>query len=314
MKPLKREVFDVGQLMSQFPPVCESLRQRFVFELAGAISPAPGGQLHVARWSEAGHQEDVVGASTFRVEPRPFAYPKSAIEHEVHWHVSFADPQLAQTGDPSIVEQDALQTAEHPALGSLHEALAAQRQPLQAGTSALATSPITITGVERRCAITCPPGHLLSQASARELRSATRILTSPTASNILAMGALPQRFGRYRLSEIPAILKVAMTSFNAARVESRRLDAAVSRTVIHTGFWGCGIFRGNCMLMTILQALAADNVGVDLVFWAFDKAGARIARAGLTHYKSLASGRVSIPELMAELEADGYGWGFAEAN
>ena len=74
------------------------------------------------------------------------------------------------------------------------------------------------------------------------------------------------------------MLHTAFSGFTAARVESNRIQPGYWQTVIHTGFWGCGAFGGNRVLMTMLQSLAADLAGVEMIFWAFDDQGVDLVR------------------------------------
>ncbi len=49
--------------------------------------------------------------------------------------------------------------------------------------------------------------------------------------------------------------------------------------MIHTGFWGCGAFGGNRVLMTTLQILAAEMAGLErVVFHTGDASGSRHQR------------------------------------
>jgi hypothetical protein len=47
---------------------------------------------------------------------------------------------------------------------------------------------------------------------------------------------------------IEFVLATAFTGFSAARLESARLNPSPV-VAIHTGFWGCGAFGGNRVLM-----------------------------------------------------------------
>ena len=61
------------------------------------------------------------------------------------------------------------------------------------------------------------------------------------------------------------MLLTAHTGFRAAVLESKRVSAsgAGPTVVVHTGWWGCGAFGGNRVLMAVLQLIAAETAGVD---------------------------------------------------
>jgi Poly (ADP-ribose) glycohydrolase (PARG) len=47
----------------------------------------------------------------------------------------------------------------------------------------------------------------------------------------------------------------------------------MTSVAVHTGYWGCGAFGGNRVLMALLQVLAAGSAGLDqLVFHVGDPA------------------------------------------
>ena len=144
--------------------------------------------------------------------------------------------------------------------------------------------------------------------------AATKALVPPTISNILAMAAPPWGNGDYTEQEIAYVLNAAFTGFSAARRESRRFAGASSRAVIHTGFWGCGAFGGNRSLMTILQAMAGDLAGVDIVFWALDQAGLQTSRDAYQLYLQLRGDTESVSQILDELLQRRFQWGESDGN
>ena len=144
--------------------------------------------------------------------------------------------------------------------------------------------------------------------------AATKALVPPTISNILAMAAPPWGNGDYTEQEIAYVLNAAFTGFSAARRESRRFARTFSRAVIHTGFWGCGAFGGNRSLMTILQAMAGDLAGVDIVFWAFDQAGLQTSRDAYQLYLQLRGDTESVSQILDELLQRRFQWGESDGN
>jgi len=268
-------------------------------------------------------QGQVETRARFVARPGLFAYapPTGPV---VEWHVNFADPHLFVAYGSVLLAQDELQVAEHPILGSLYEALDAAGRTPSTLDDRDRPRPVTITGVQRRCAIDTLPrpeagrphglyGNAFGRATERQILAATSALAIPTISNILAMAALPGGYGEYNDAEIRYILNTAYTGFCAARQESERLAPSVE-TVIHTGFWGCGAFGGNRTLMTILQSLAADLAGVELVLWAFDDAGIRVVVEGRNCYETLLLSSNEVNAIVRALVDQGFAWGASDGN
>src|SRR5262249_17357234 len=145
-------------------------------------------------------------------------------------------------------------------------------------------TPVLVRGVERRCRIATNPdaeqgrprglyGNNFAEAPAEAVARATTPIDPPTYTNTLAMEAPDGGWGAYRRQEIEYILSTAYTGFSAARIESAQVREP-PRVVIHTGFWGCGAYGGNRVLMALLQLLAARLAGIDrFVFHTGDAAG-----------------------------------------
>jgi hypothetical protein len=157
-------------------------------------------------------------------------------------------------------------------------------------------------------------GNAFARAPRKHIIAATKALMPPTITNILAMAAPACGYGDYTEQEIAYILNAAFTGFSAARRESRRIAGRSSRTVIHTGFWGCGAFGGNRSLMSILQALAGDLAGVDIVFWAFDKPGLQTAHDAYELYLRLRDNSAFVSKVINELLRRRFRWGESDGN
>ena len=95
-------------------------------------------------------------------------------------------------------------------------------------------------------------GNRFAAASPATLRGAVRRIAPPTVSNIVAIAAPRPATGPYTEAQIRRILTSATTGYAAAVAETARLHPG-ARVVIHTGFWGCGAFGGNRVLMVALQ-------------------------------------------------------------
>jgi hypothetical protein len=254
-----------------------------------------------------------------------FTYAQNPASAAVEWHMNFADPQLFIAYGSALLAQDELQVAEHPLLGSLREALVSLGKEPETVDANGRPTPITISGVQRRCAIDTAPspkegrprglyGNAFARAPVEKVIAATRPLSPPTISHILAMAAPSGGYGLYRREEIVYAVSAAHSGFSGARAESGRLAATASRTVIHTGFWGCGAFGGNRVLMTILQALAADLADVDVVFHAFDDAGVALAERARARYERLRASTSTVAQVLDALMEQRFSWGESDGN
>ncbi len=119
--------------------------------------------------------------------------------------------------------------------------------------------------------------------------------------------------GRYDRATIARILVTAYTGFRAAVLESERQRGHPGPVAVHTGFWGCGAFGGDRVLMALLQAIAAAMAGVDrLVFHTFDRAG---TRALAQSRKTLAgTGEIETDRLIDRIVDLGFRWGVSDGN
>jgi hypothetical protein len=153
-----------------------------------------------------------------------------------------------------------------------------------------------------------------ARATADGVRQVTTLIDPPTISNIVAIVAPYGGFGRYQREEIRLAISTAYSGFRAAVLESRRSAGPDALVVIHSGFWGCGAFGGNRVMMTLLQLLAADMAGVaGLVFHVGDPSG----RTSVECAQALAPGlatATSATELIAHAEALGLVWGVSDGN
>jgi hypothetical protein len=66
--------------------------------------------------------------------------------------------------------------------------------------------------------------------------------------------------------------------------------------------------------MTILQALAADLIGVEIVFWAFDPSGLQTARDAHQIYLRKRGKSASVSSLLHDLLQRRFKWGKSDGN
>ena len=160
-------------------------------------------------------------------------------------------------------------------------------------------------------------GNAFADAGSDAVRRATTAIDPPTISNIVAATAPAGGYGRYRKDQIEYVLATAYSGLHAAVLESRRGTGSSGGVIIHSGFWGCGAFGGNRVMMTLLQALAAEMAGIDrLVLHIGDSSGrAPVDQAGTLLRDVLAEpDTMSTNELIGRIESLGLQWGQSDGN
>ncbi|HEY1813422.1 MAG TPA: hypothetical protein VGG74_13815 [Kofleriaceae bacterium] len=257
METLLRVTFEAAEFLRAHPPRLRDAHKQLVYELAG---PQTAGTIEVTRWrvaevSAALHATELIAA------PGYYEYGDDAAT----WHVNFADPYLFYAYGSGLLAQDELQCAEHPALGSIREALGSRALTEEDG----APTPVLVASVERRCVLDTAPnaarpyglyGNRFAAAPAEHIRAAVTPLRPPTRTNLVAIAA-PTGSGRYTRPVLENIAVTAYTGFAAAVHESARLWPGAP-VEVRTGFWGCGAFGGNRVVMSSLQIFAARLAGV----------------------------------------------------
>ncbi len=324
-QPLERRTFEAGSLFAAHPPVLHDRNKKVVLEIACPPGSSHGGQVVTSRWAAMPLPGRFTpGQAVERVVRHAGFYdyrPVLAAAGAVEWHVNFADPHLFFAYGSSLFAQDEIQVAEHPILGALREALQAE------GAAALTVergrpTPILVAGAQRRCHVATDPdpaegrprglyGNEFGRAPAEAVRRATRRIDPPTVTNLVAMAAPAGGHGPYSGEQITHVLETAFSAFRAAVLES-----GAGPVAIHTGFWGCGAFGGNRVLMAMLQVIAAGAAGVDrLVFHAPGESGAAALDAALRLTRgNLAGAPSSAAELVSRIAAMAFAWGESDGN
>jgi hypothetical protein len=318
-----RRAFDAAALVSESPPRFSHKNKILVHRLAAA-GAAPRGQMVYSRWRAMPLPETVPAAvPVYEVKEDVFGYEPAAGAEA--WTLNFADPNLFFAYGSALLAQDELQVLEHPALGSLCEALRASTDPrlrpvtVEDGES----TPVLVRGVERRCALATDPdpiegrplglyGNRFARAGEDAIRRALRVIAPPSTSNILAMSAPPGGRGPYAEGEIRSVLVTAYTGFRAARIESG------GPVAVSTGHWGTGAFGGDKVLMTALQLLAARLAGVErIVYHTVDAAGSAAYEEGrrLVQERLLPPGDTPrVDEVVSAVAGMGFVWGVSDGN
>jgi len=330
---LCRRAFDTDKLVKDFPPRLQDRNKQIVYRLACPPGCRHGGQLMFSRWRKMPLPRTVpAGGRQTKFEAREdvFGYePLPDGNSKVEWYLNFADSHLFCAYGGPLFAQDEMQVAEHPALGSLREALVrSDLKPLT--TEDNQPTPVLVKGVERRCAIATEPnanegrllglyGNHFARASPDAIERATRPIHPPTLSNLIAMAAPSYGQRAYSLEEIEYILATAFTGFTATRFESAPENSSTSaEVVVHTGFWGCGAFGGNRVLMTLLQLLAAGLSQIDhLVFHTHLPAGSAAFQQAreILHDDIFRQGHpVEVASLLKQIQEMRFQWGVSDGN
>ena len=113
-------------------------------------------------------------------------------------------------------------------------------------------------------------GNAFARASDEQLRKAFSRIPSQ-AVNLIAIEAPSYGAGRYTPEQVRYILTACYTGFKAAQILANKTHAMNTaststdsfRTIIHTGWWGCGAYGNNRQMMLITQMLAAHWAQVD---------------------------------------------------
>lgn len=312
-----RRSWEADELVRRWPPKFAHPNKKVLYDVACPPGTRHGGTVNSSRWTGGRLPTDVPQVRVTEVTGRPgfFVYaPPATGDATVHWHLNFADAHLFYAYGSSLFAQDELQTAEHPALGSLREALLGDGN---AGCAPLTEdeqgpTPVLVSGVERRCHVDTDGlyGYRFAGAPAERLREATQRLDPPTISNILAIAAPSSGRGAYKEEEIARILRTAWAGFVAAREE------AAAPVTIHTGFWGCGKFGGNRILMTALQIVAAHLAGTEhIVFHLGQNAGdAHFFEAGCGMADALLAERPTTLHVIGAVVDQRLMWGKGDGN
>lgn len=317
---LYRRTWPAADLVAAHPARIHHPHKQLLYDVAALTGP-PAGAVSISRWGPNPLPEALTGDIGIAEAPGYFSYDDPE-PGEVDWHQNFADVHVFGFYAGGLYAQDEMQVAEHPVLASVHEALAAERQALTEDASG--PTPVLVAGVERRVTVDTEPsldpgrmaglyGNRFAAASTATLRSAVKRVAPPTVSNILAIAAPRPGSGRYTAAQIRGVLQTAYTGYAAGVAESARLHPG-AKVVVHTGFWGCGAFGGDRVLMVALQTVAARLAGVHtLVFHVGDRTGLHdTAEARRALARLPASGPVE--GFVTAVEAAGFQWGRSDGN
>lgn len=323
LTPIDRFSWPAAQLIAAHPPQFRHPNKRAVHDLACPPGAVHSGTVTVTRWEALPLPTSVPARLPVLEERLGFFVYGTAPAGGVAWHQNFADPELFGFYAGGLFAQDEMQVSEHPALASVRDAL------LTAGARALTVeygqpTPVLVAGVERRCAVDTAPsrdaqrsfglyGNRFGAATPAVVRAATRVLQPPTITNLLAMAALGGGRGAYTREDINWMLRNATTGYTAAVAESKARAPGATVTM-HTGFWGCGAFGGNRVLMTVLQAVAARLAGMDMLVMYFgDSSGLPPVTEARALVAEIEAG-AAVADVVEDLVARDFRWGASDGN
>jgi hypothetical protein len=326
LDPSYRKTFELRDIIDRYPPRLSDPNKALVFSICSPPQSQHSGKVTVTRWVASTLPEIFLRreqATSILQRIGYFTYDAPAAER-MDWHLNFAHSDLFCAYGGPLFAQDEMQVAEHPACGSLRQALI-DCGCLPATVGLDGPTPILIQGVERRCSIATDPspedhrpfglyGNAFARASEIAIRKAVSLISPPTRSNLIAIEAPFGGHGKYTAEEINYVLLTAFTAFEAAVRETKAVASSL-QTVIHTGYWGCGAYGGNRELMAILQTVCAYLAGVDqLIFYTGEDL--KPFTAALSTLENLAPLNEPIPlETLAQRLLDRkFDWGESDGN
>ena len=335
--------FDLAQLASDYPPVWRHPHKQAIHDLVRRECGQLTGVMRYTRWQMSPLPHELqLHACDVQAEPGFFTYTES---NPGIWHMNFADPRVFAAYGSHLMAQDEWQVLEHPSLASLREALLYAEHPALTRQGGVST-PVLISNVPRQCAIdlsggatseTTPLsswwrslfkatqssvtsgslyGNAFAAASSTDVLRATKVLNPPTPSHIIALAA-PTGTGAYSTRQITDILQTAFSGFSAAVLESARHGVAAAHVSIHTGWWGCGAFGGNRVLMALLQILAAKMAGVGRIVFHIGSESDRYHFNDALSFLDLVTAQAAtndVPAIVVEIEALRFHWGQSDGN
>ncbi|MBS4040970.1 MAG: hypothetical protein KGZ81_16410 [Flavobacteriales bacterium] len=324
VNPKERLSFKSQELIQAEPALLYSQNKKVVYALACPPDSVHSGDIEYSRWGKMELPERLnvsLMPSIAVVKDGFFDYaPHDQSQLAKEWHLNFADEDLFVAYGSDLFAQDEMQVAEHPILASLKQKLTALNIDGLTKEGGNPT-PILISGVERRCFVKtdCNPdegrpyglyGNEFGWVAEDVVRRATVVLNPPTITNFIAITAPYGGVGKYSFDEIDYILNTAFSGFRAAVIESGSLPS-----IIHSGYWGCGAYGGNRILMTWLQVVAANLAGVSqLVFHTGEPDNGDLAKSWKEIEVIFEKDSYLIKDFIEKVVELGFEWGESDGN
>ncbi|CAF0969262.1 unnamed protein product [Didymodactylos carnosus] len=322
--------FNGNDLFNKFKPMFQDRNKAFLYKTImdkHNYVPSRDRRVLMTRWLTFTLPDST---STFKTKVTyksdTFTYDQNQDKSTIEWHLNFANYDLFSYYSQRLLAQDELQVLECFQLASIREYLCGCNYSFSSkvGENGEKPTPILISNVERVLNIdtTNIYGNKFTKATQQEIIDASTYLNPASIVNILAIEAPKSGQGSYKESEIRYILLTCYTGFMAAKLlasktnqlnemQQKITSSSLSlKTIIHTGWFGCGAYGGNRILMLILQIIAAKLAEIhEIVFHtlAID-CEAEINEASVCLGEIEKSGRMDIDGLINHLVKKNYKW------
>ncbi|CAF1283587.1 unnamed protein product [Didymodactylos carnosus] len=271
--------FNGNDLFQKFPPKFHDKNKLLLYNTVmekHKYVPSKDRSVLMTRWLTFSLPNTYDGNVPLKVTYKPdiFTYGQTRDQSTIEWYLNFANYDLFSYYSKRLLAQDELQVLECFQLASIREYLCSCNYSFSSRISENGQNPtpILISNVERilNMDTTNIYGNKFTTATEKQILDAYNYLNTPQIVNILAIEAPRSGQDSYEISEINYILSTCYTGFMAAKLlaskthqlnvmKSRRSSSAGSslKTIIHTGWFGCGAYGGNRTLMLILQIIAS---------------------------------------------------------
>lgn len=324
---ISKSSFDTNRMIQENPPEIFSENKLAVYRVACPAGATHNGEIQFSRWQAMPLPiESIISTWKTDLDIREdvFMYEPTTKKGLMAWYLNFSNYELFTDYGGPLFAQDEMQVAEHPALASLREALMKRGESCRTVEDDQPT-PVLIRNVERRCSIDTRPcterpyglyGSEFACARPNDIIKAVKPLNPPTISNVIAMEAPADGSGTYTAEAVKYILTTAFTGFSAAKHESLSVCGAKEVT-IHTGFWGCGAYGGNRILMMILQLISANMSSIDqLVFHAVNKQGVEDVHKAVDFMRNKIqhTSAIKTENMIEQIVSHGFVWGESDGN
>lgn len=98
-------------------------------------------------------------------------------------------------------------------------------------------------------------------------------------------------------------------------MDESQLSLNASTVRIHSGFWGCGAYGGNRVLMLLLQMLAAQLAGIDqITFHTGDGSGALPFQEAQEIYQRIRESNLPVDQVIDLVVGYHFEWGESDGN
>jgi hypothetical protein len=328
MKPncIVRKLWEATRLVSEYQPRFHHSNKQFLYDLAFPKDSPVTGEVCYSQWCSR-PLPPKLQSSTTKISYKDgfFDYAADDASGLTEWHMNFANDDLFSSWSTSLFAQDELQVAEHPILIFVRLAMSKEGIPMRCVTDG-APTPALITGVERRLSVDTAPnvmegrpvglyGNYFKRATESQILQATKVVRPPSITNILAIEAPSYGSGVYTAAAILYVINTAYAGFSAVRDESL-LNVSSEGAVMHSGYWGCGAYGGNRVLMLLLQMVAAQLAGLqEIVFHVGDESGRHPYKDALDIYNnSIRNSGLTINEAVEVITSLRFEWGESDGN